>query len=155
MKYMLTIIGEEGGWEDVTPEDMRPIDMIVAEGAADTSGVPVRAEHEVPDDQLAPALEKIGERFLPVHRVEDIFLHHLDPGKLTPLGVHLIAMPGQLLLLGEERFPLGDPLFLRNDSRGLHVTLLVLESGWLDDQPFNGIRISVRPLDVFGSKSLP
>ena len=23
MKYMLTIIGEEGGWEDATPEEMR------------------------------------------------------------------------------------------------------------------------------------
>jgi hypothetical protein len=23
MKYMLTLIGEEGGWEDVTPEEMR------------------------------------------------------------------------------------------------------------------------------------
>ncbi len=23
MKYMLTIIGEEGGWEDVTPDEMR------------------------------------------------------------------------------------------------------------------------------------
>jgi hypothetical protein len=25
MRYMLTIIGEEGGWEDATPEDMRAV----------------------------------------------------------------------------------------------------------------------------------
>jgi hypothetical protein len=38
--------------------------MIHIEGAAGTAFVPLRTEHEVIDNELAPAVEEVGEGFL-------------------------------------------------------------------------------------------
>jgi hypothetical protein len=40
------------------------IGMVHHEGATGAAFVPLRAEHEVVDDELAPAVEQVGKSFL-------------------------------------------------------------------------------------------
>ena len=43
-------------------------------------------------DELAPALEKIGQSLLAIGTIEHIFFLHSDPGQLAPLAIDLIAL---------------------------------------------------------------
>src|SRR5260221_6999937 len=80
----------------------RPIDMVHLERAADASVGPVRAEHEMLDDQLAAASKQIGKRLLADRCIENIGLADLDPGQRAPLGSQLIALPGEFLFLYQQ-----------------------------------------------------
>ena len=57
--------------------------------------VPVRAEHEVVDDELAPGAEQTGQRLLAVRAVEDVCLLDLLPGKRPSQPAQLVALPGE------------------------------------------------------------
>src|SRR5918912_1985633 len=87
-------------------------DAVRDRGADRAAGSPHRAEHEVVDEELRPAVEEIRERLRAVHRLEAVVLHDLDPRKLLPLLGQLITAVGELLLLGEQRLALGLPLLL-------------------------------------------
>ena len=80
-------------------------------------------EHEMLDDQLDAAVEKIGERLLAVRPVEDILLLDLDPRQLAPSGAELVAQPGEFLLLDEQCLARGKPL-ISNAIRCCTVQLL-------------------------------
>ena len=54
-------------------------DMVGRKGAADAALLPGGTKHEMLNDELAPPLEKLGERLLTVPRIEDVCLHP-DPG---------------------------------------------------------------------------
>jgi hypothetical protein len=54
--------------------------MVDLERAADTALLPSRTEHEMFDDQLAAAVEEVGERLLAIRCVEDVRLLDLDLG---------------------------------------------------------------------------
>ena len=102
----------------------RPVDVIREERAAPAAFLPLRREHEVVDDELAPAVEEVGERLLAVRPVEDIARLHADPGEPASLRAQLIAAPREFLLLLEELFPGDEPLVARHDSRTIHLALL-------------------------------
>src|SRR4249919_3335424 len=63
----------------------RSVEMIGEVGATRTAIAPIRAEHEVIDDQLAPPIEEIAEGLFAFGSVEDIILLDLDPGERAPL----------------------------------------------------------------------
>src|SRR5438034_8928103 len=54
--------------------------MVHVEGAARAGFLPLRTEHKVIDDELAFAVEEIGERFLAAGGIENVVLFDLDPG---------------------------------------------------------------------------
>jgi hypothetical protein len=58
----------------------RSIGMVHHEGAAGAGFFPFRAEHEVVNDELAFAVEEIGERFLAAGGIENVVLFDFDPG---------------------------------------------------------------------------
>jgi hypothetical protein len=83
-----------------------------ADGAA---RVVRRAEHEVVDEQLGPAVEEIGEALSAVLALEPVVLLDRDPGQLAPLAGQLIAAACELFLLLEQLVALRPPLVLRGD----------------------------------------
>jgi len=80
----------------------RAVEVIAHERAARTPLGPIRAEHEVVNEQLAARAEKIGERDLSPRRVEDIIRLDFDPRQLTPLSRQLVALAGVLYSLSPE-----------------------------------------------------
>jgi hypothetical protein len=55
------------------------------------SGLIARTEHEVVDEQLGPSVEQLGERLLPVVRLEEVFLLHQHPGQVPTQLRDLVA----------------------------------------------------------------
>src|SRR5262245_2166164 len=95
--------------------DVDAVEVVGPEGAVLAAHLPIRGEHEVVDGELAPRAEEPGERFLPARPLERVRLVDLFPRELATLAAELVAQPGELLLLGEERDARGEPLFVRND----------------------------------------
>jgi hypothetical protein len=54
--------------------------MVHVEGAAGAGFLPLRTEHEVINDELAFAVEQIGERFLAARGIENVVLFDLYLG---------------------------------------------------------------------------
>jgi hypothetical protein len=75
--------------------------VIHVKGAAWAAFLPLRAEHEVVDDELASPFEQVGESFIAARRIEDIVLFDFNPGKLAAFGGNRVALVRELLLLGE------------------------------------------------------
>ncbi len=69
------------------------IDMIRNERAARAAFLPVRAEHEVVHNQLAPAAEKIGQRLLALRPVKRVGLLDLLPRQFPALLAQLVTQP--------------------------------------------------------------
>jgi hypothetical protein len=61
-----------------------------------------RSHHEVLDEELAPAIEQLGERHLARGSVEDIGLLDLDPGECATLLRQPVAEPRQFLLFASS-----------------------------------------------------
>src|SRR5215470_17473212 len=79
------------------------------------SGGRVRSEHEVVDDELAPAGEEIGERLTAVGTVEAVLMLDRFPWERSPGGRKLVAEPSELLFLEQQPPPRFDPFGARND----------------------------------------
>ena len=71
-------------------------------------------------DELAAALEQVGQRLLAAGAVEHIVLVDLDPGQRAALLVQALAGLGQFLLMREMGLARGDPFLARNDAVRLH-----------------------------------
>ena len=69
------------------------------ERAVRAAGVPGWIEHEMLDDELAPAVEQIGQRFLPPRAIEDVILRDPHPWQPPPFRVEFVAQPREFLLL--------------------------------------------------------
>src|SRR5690349_7476092 len=83
--------------------DQGASDMVALERAADAALLLSRRQHEMLDDQLAAAVEQIGQGRLSGRRVERVGLVDLDPRQRAPLGAQAVAQSRHLLFLGEER----------------------------------------------------
>jgi hypothetical protein len=53
------------------------------------------------DDELASAVEEVGEGLLAIRGIEDIIFVDFDPGKLAAFGGESIALAREPLLLDE------------------------------------------------------
>src|SRR5438093_13705724 len=84
--------------------------------------VPIRAEHEVINDEPALAAEQLAERHLAIRPVKDVFLFDLHPRQLATFLIQGIAELRELLLLREEFLSRGEPFFLKNDFDAFNST---------------------------------
>jgi hypothetical protein len=91
---------------------VKVIDDVGASGAA---FLPARAEHEVIDDQLAAAVEKIGKSFSSGGGFKYVGLFHFFPGKFAALAAEFIAQAGEIFLFDQKFLPSGEPFGWRYD----------------------------------------
>src|SRR6476646_3176146 len=89
--------------------------MVGFEGAAEAAFLPIGAEHEMVDDQLAASFEEIGQCDLPVRTVENVLLVDFHPREGATLGGELIAHPGKAFFIGKMLFAGIKPFLARND----------------------------------------
>src|SRR5450759_1457501 len=68
------------------------VEMIGQERAAWTTLLPPRTEHEVVHNQLASAVEEVGERFLAVRTIEDILFFNPLPGHFAALLAQFLSL---------------------------------------------------------------
>jgi hypothetical protein len=103
--------------------------LVGARGAAGAALVPSGVEHEVVEDELAAALEQVGQVHGAVGALEGVVLLHLDHGQVAALGAEGVAGAGQLLLLGQQVLASGQPLVAADDPGKAHRELLALLVG--------------------------
>src|SRR5262245_18522194 len=107
-------------------------DLVDEHGAAVAASLLVGAEHEVVEEELAPALEQIEPARLAAGTLEDVVL--LDPHHRQPAALRRqrIERARQLLLLDEQLVARGLPLRRRYDL-GQHLVLVAHDNsplGW-------------------------
>lgn len=83
--------------------------MVGQEGAPRTARIPVWAEHEVIDHQLAAAVEQVEQRLLALRRLEHVCRIDLDPRQRLALGVDGVAQMDGLFLARQQRSALDKP----------------------------------------------
>ena len=91
------------------------VDAVAEERAADAAFAPAGAEHEVVDDQLAAAVEEVGERLAAVRAVEDILLLDSLPRQFAALSGEGFALPGEGFFLAQQLAARGEPFFVADD----------------------------------------
>src|SRR5882724_12209641 len=91
------------------------VEVVDQERAVGATRLPPRAEHEVIDDQLAAPGKEVRQGLLPARSVEDVVLVHLDHREPAAFPAQRVALAGELLLLGEQRLPGGNPVASRYD----------------------------------------
>src|SRR5437016_13540914 len=89
--------------------------MVGQEGAARAPLLPPRAEHEVVRDQLATAVEEVGQRRLALRPLEHVGLVHPHPRHRAPLGAQLVAQPREFLFPCQMRPARLEPFLSRHD----------------------------------------
>src|SRR5215470_13987128 len=89
------------------------VKMIGEQGTARATFDPVRAEHEMIDQELAAAGEEIGESFFAVWPIEDVVLFHFFPGKFATLLAEFVAETRKFLFFFKEGGPSCEPLVVR------------------------------------------
>ena len=92
------------------------VGVVGHERAARAALLPAGAEHEVLHQQLAPALEQVGERAPALGRVEDVVLLDALPGQGAARAGDLVAQVHELLLARQQRLALGDPAVCGHDG---------------------------------------
>jgi hypothetical protein len=96
------------------------IEVIGVERAALAADVPVGAEHEVIDDQLAMRAEQVGEVPLAALALEHVILVDLHPGQRAARFAEPIALLGECFLLRQQRGSRREPLAPGNDGMADH-----------------------------------
>lgn len=76
----------------------------------------LRREHEVIDDQLAPAIEQRGQSLLSSRALEPVVLLDRLPGQRLPLSGQLVTRSRELLLLREQLLARGEPVVVSDDA---------------------------------------
>jgi ABC-type cobalamin transport system ATPase subunit len=77
-------------------------DMVDVKRTAHATRIPPGSEHEVLYEQLATALEEIGQRFWAVRPFEDVVLLDSNPWQIAPSGVDLVPQPGRGVDVGAK-----------------------------------------------------
>src|SRR5260370_35025043 len=91
------------------------LEMADVERTADATRLPSGSEHEMFDEQLATAVEEIGQRLRTVRALEDVVLFDANPGQIAPPGVDLVPQPGEFFLLLQEFRAGNEPLVAGNN----------------------------------------
>jgi hypothetical protein len=94
--------------------------VVGPEGAALAPFLPIRAEHEVLDDELTFPRKELVQALLSVQPLEDILFVDADPRQSATLRAQLIAQSRKFLFLCQMLLARFDPLVLRNDPVPLH-----------------------------------
>ena len=101
-----------------------PVGQLVHRRRAARAGrVPVRAEHDVLDDQLRLIAEQVAQAGLTVRALEHVLLVDPDHRQPAPFRVERVPLAG-LLLLRRQQLPPGlQPLRPRHDLGKTHRCL--------------------------------
>src|SRR5262249_19942626 len=91
------------------------VEVIGNVAATETGCVPIRREHQVIDEELAPSVEEFGEGLAAAGRIEDVAFFDLYPGKSTTLGGESVTFAAEPFLLFQQRLAGRQPFFVRND----------------------------------------
>ena len=83
--------------------------VVSHEGAARTTLLPPRGEHEVLHQQLPAIFEQLGECAPALGRVENVVLIDAHPRQRAALAGYLVAQARQLLFVRQQRLALGNP----------------------------------------------
>ena len=102
---------------------VRAVDVVGHERAALAALLPAGREHEVLDQQLAAAVEQVGERAPAVGRVEDVVLVDTHPRQRAALAGDWSLQARQFLLVREQRLARGNPFVPGYDAMVLGVNL--------------------------------
>jgi hypothetical protein len=94
--------------------------VVHGERATRTALVDVMQPHEVVDDQLAAALEQVGQRHLAVRALEHVVLVDGHRGKCAPLLGQRGELPAGGLLLGQQVLARRQPILARRGMRDFH-----------------------------------
>src|SRR5216684_3889302 len=86
------------------------VEVVRPERAVWTTLVPLRREHEVIDNELAPPTKELGESHRSLGTLEDILLLDFLPRQFAPLPAQFIAELCEFLLLRQKRFSRRQPL---------------------------------------------
>jgi hypothetical protein len=92
------------------------VHVVGEEGATGAALAQIPSPHEMIDDQLAAAVEELGERPFALGRIENVLLLDLHPRQRASLGSNEIAHAGECLLALEMRLACGKPLVSRHDA---------------------------------------
>ena len=90
--------------------DDETVEAVRDRRAGRTPRLVVGPEHEVVDEKLRAASEKIRQRGASFIGVESVGLFDPDPRQLLPPPRQLVAAPGELLLRLQQIEPCGQPL---------------------------------------------
>src|SRR5579872_4559904 len=101
--------------------DRDAIEVVCPEGARLASFLPIRAKHEVVDDQLGAPIEQIGKREPAVRSFKPIGFFHALPGQGPPAPRQDIALPHELFLGCEQVTARLQPFLTRHDLV-LHIS---------------------------------
>src|SRR5215475_1477804 len=96
------------------------VEVIGNVAATETGRLPIRCEHQVIDEELAPSVEEFGERLAAAGRIEDVAFFDLYPGKSTTLGGESVAFAAEPFLFFQQRLAGREPFLLRNDLMLFH-----------------------------------
>src|SRR3981081_3777426 len=91
-------------------------DMVDVKRTAHATRLPSGSEHKMLYEQLAGALEELGQRLRAVRALEDVVLFDANPGQIAPPSVDLIPQPGEFFLLLQE-FRAGDEPLVAGNNR--------------------------------------
>ena len=101
----------------------RAVGVVGHVGAVLAALLPARREHEVLHQQLAAAVEQVGQRAPAHRRVERVGLVDPHPGQRPALARDLVAEAGQLLFVRKQLLTLGNPLVPGYDAMVLGAHL--------------------------------
>src|ERR1043165_6073160 len=89
----------------------RAINMIASERTTRTAFLPVRAEHEMVNQQLAPPIKQFAQRDIAIGPLENVILVDFYPWQFPSLSGQFIAQLCFLLFLLQQLLSSGNPLF--------------------------------------------
>src|SRR5438093_3930496 len=91
------------------------VKMIGQIGAAFAALFPARTEHEMINNQLAAALEQIGQSLFSLWAIKDILLLDLGHREFAPCRTKRVALARELLFPRQQILPSDQPLTFRHD----------------------------------------
>src|SRR5215470_4255939 len=115
------------------------VEVVGPERTAFASRLPVGAEHEVIHDQLAPALEQVGQALFAVGPIKDIAFLDALPRQIASLLTELVTQSGKFLFFRQEFLAGFRPFMRRDDPVLVHRRFSLLTSminGSFSRRPF-------------------
>ena len=103
-------------------------DVIDVERAGRAALVPLRIEHEVVDDELAPTFEQVEQLDCAGRSCERVRLFDLDQRQGPAPGCQLVAAPGEFFFAREQIAARDQPLRSRNETCVNHGLLRLSNS---------------------------
>jgi hypothetical protein len=102
----------------------RAVERVGRRRAHRAAGLVLRPEHEVVDDELRAAVEKLGQRPRPGLGVEAVLLVDRHPRQLAALARELVVAASELLLADEQLVACALPFLAGADFVRSHYSII-------------------------------